>query len=414
MFFRHAELLARAALGLQPAVCLIGPRQVGKTTLARWLATQQPSAIVFDLENASHRRQLREPELVLPGLRDRLVVIDEIQLLPDLFMALRPEIDAHRVPGRFLLLGSATGDLLRQSGESLAGRISNIELTPLTASDLRLGTDLAGLQRLWWRGGFPLSWSAGSDAASFHWRDSYIDTLLHRDLPAMGVRIPAETLRRFWGMLAHLQGQVFNASQLGQALGGMSHATVGRYLDLMVDALLVRRLRPYLANVGKRLVKSPKVYVRDSGLLHALLGAADPVRLQSLPQAGASWEGFVIEQIVSSMPRQVAPYHYRTAAGAEVDLVLEAHGRRVAVEVKLSAAPEVTKGFWQSVKDLQVEQAFVVAAVTEAYPIGRGVTVIPVAEVGRVGQALGVQTLGTGSAEEERLRYAVQGHSAGA
>jgi predicted AAA+ superfamily ATPase len=258
MLPRQAEHTLQERLRRFPAAVLVGPRQVGKTTLARAVAARHPGAAFFDLERESDRAALRQPELLLPTLRDRLVVLDGVQLAPGLFAALRPEIDDDRRPGRFLLLGSASGELLRQSAESLAGRAATVELTPFLASELQ------------------------------------------PDLPALGVRVPAETLRRFWTMLAHLQGRLFNASQLGAALGGAAHTTVGRYLDTLVDALMVRRLRPVLPNVGKRLVKSPKVYVRDSGLLHALLGITDVAALQGHPVAGASWEGFVVEQVAGA------------------------------------------------------------------------------------------------------------------
>lgn len=372
-----------------PAVALLGPRQVGKTTLARAIASARPGAVFVDLESSAERQRLLDPSLVLPAWRDRLVVLDEVQLLPELFRELRPEIDAERRNGRFLILGSASGDLMRQSGESLAGRIANVELPPLTVQDLALGDDLLAIQRLWLRGGFPLSWAAPDDSASYEWRHDMIEALVARDLPAMGVRIPAETLRRFWGMVAHTHGQLFNASQLGQALGGVAHTTVARYLDLMVDAMVVRRLTPYFVNIGKRLVKAPKVYVRDSGLLHALLRIADLDDLQLSPEAGASWEGFVIEQIAASLPRHVPLHFYRTVAGAELDLVVEHGQRRVGVEIKFSAAPRPARGFWQALADLDIREAFVVAPVEMAYPIAKGVTVLPVGEVGRIVDALG-------------------------
>jgi len=308
--------------------------------------------------------------------RDRLLVLDEVQHVPQLFTALRPEIDAHRRPGRFLLLGSASGDLLRQTGESLAGRVSVVELTPLLASELE--PDLPGLQSLWLRGGYPLSHLAPDDLASFQWRQDFIGTFLRRDLPDMGVRVPAETMRRFWTMLAHLQGQLFNASQLGMALGGASHSTASRYLDVLVDTLMVRRLQPYLANVGKRLVKSPKVYLRDSGLLHALLGLATVRDLQGHPVAGSSWEGFVVEQVLAHLPADAYVGFYRTAAGAEIDLVIEHRSRRVGVEIKFSAAPKPTKGFWQAADDLHLDKAFVIAPVERAFALGAGVDVVPV------------------------------------
>jgi len=363
-----------------PAVVLLGPRQVGKTTLARAIAARHPRAMLLDLERESDRAALERPELFFPAHRDRLLVLDEVQLMPRLFEALRPEIDADRRAGRFLLLGSASGDLLRQSGESLAGRVSYLELTPLLAAELPI-VDLAGLQSLWLRGGFPLSTLAADDSASYTWRQDFVRTFLQRDLPGMGVRVPAETMRRFWQMLAHLQGQLFNASQLGMSLGGAAHTTAARYLDVLVDTMMVRRLQPHLANVGKRLVKSPKVYLRDSGVLHALLGIATVQDLQGHPIAGASWEGFVVEQVAAALPQDAQLSFYRTAAGTELDLVIERGTRKVGVEIKFSSAPKPTKGFWQALQDLQIDRAYVVAPVPRRYPLADRVDVVPVSEV---------------------------------
>lgn len=382
MIGRHLESTIQARLAETPAVALLGARQVGKSTLARSIAQRFPNALFLDLERASDRAALAQPELFFATCRDRLVVLDEVQLMPELFAALRPEIDADRRPGRFLMLGSAAGALLRQSSESLAGRVAYLELTPLLVSELL--PDQAGLQQLWLRGGFPLSALAASDAQAFVWRQDFIYTYLQRDMAAMGVRVPAETLRRFWTMLAHLQGQFFNASQLGLALGGASHSTAARYLDALVDALMVRRLEPHLANVGKRLVKSPKVYVRDSGLLHALLGLATVQDLQGHPVAGASWEGFVIEQLLALAPEGAHCGFYRTAAGAELDLVIETGQRKVAVEIKFSAAPKPTKGFWTALQDLHIDRAYVAAPVAMRYPLAPGVEVLPVQSLAAV------------------------------
>ena len=327
----------------------------------------------------SDRAAIAQPELFFPRYRDRLVVLDEVQHVPQLFKALRPEIDAQRRPGRFLLLGSASGELLRQTGESLAGRVSYVELTPLLAAEVP--ADPLTLQALWLRGGYPPSYLAADEEAAFQWRQDFVGTFLQRDLPALGVRVPAETLRRFWTMLAHLQGQMFNASQLGLALGGASHTTAARYLDTLVDTMMVRRLPPHLVNVGKRLVKSPKVYVRDSGVLHALLGLAQLRDLQGHPVAGASWEGFVIEQVAAAMPAGAQLSFYRTAAGAELDLVVEYGTRKIGIEIKFSAAPKPTKGFWQSLQDLGITRAFVVAPVTRSYGLADGVEVVPVGEL---------------------------------
>lgn len=387
MIRRHLHDVLARRLRQYPAVALLGPRQVGKTTLAKAIAAGHEGAVVLDLERESDRAVLTRPELFLPLYRDRLVVLDEVQHMPGLFADLRPQIDADRRAGRFLLLGSASGALLRQASESLAGRVSYVELTPFLAAELE--ADLSTQQTLWLRGGYPPSYLAADDEAGFQWRQDLIATFLQRDLPGLGVRVPAETLRRFWTMLAHLHGQLFNASQLGRSLGGASHATVGRYLDTLVDTLMVRRLEPYLANVGKRLVKSPKVYVRDSGLLHALLGLATVRQLQGHPMAGASWEGFVVEQVAAALPAGAQIGFYRTAAGAELDLVVEGPSGTTGIEVKFSASPKPTKGFWQALQDLAIERAYVVAPVLQRYPLAPGVEVIPVWDVENVvGQAV--------------------------
>jgi uncharacterized protein len=383
MLNRELQTLIEHRLRQTPAVVMLGPRQVGKTTLATAIAALHPGAMLLDLERASDRAALQQPELFFAAHRDRLLILDEVQLASELFAALRPEIDADRRAGRFLLLGSASGDLLRQSGESLAGRVSYVELTPLLAVELPVAA-LADLQRLWLRGGFPLSYLAVDEEASYAWRQDFIRTFLQRDLPGLGVRVPAETVRRFWQMLAHLQGQLFNASQLGMSLGGASHSTAGRYLDVLVDTMMVRRLAPHLVNVGKRLVKSPKVYLRDSGVLHALLGLATVQDLQGHPIAGASWEGFVVEQVAAALPPDAQLGFYRTAAGTELDLVIEQGTRKLGVEIKFSSAPKPTKGFWQALQDLQVDRAFVVAPVTRRYPLAEGVEVIPVGEVNTI------------------------------
>ena len=367
-------------LAQYPAVALLGPRQVGKTTLARTVAARVEGALMLDLERASDRAALAQPELFLAAHRDRLLVLDEVQLMPGLFAALRPEIDADSRPGRFMLLGSASGELLRQSGEALTGRVSSLELTPLLASELGV-TELGELQSLWLHGGFPLSALARSDEASFVWRQDLIRSFLQRDLLDMGVRVAAETLRRFWQMLAHLQGQMFNASQLGQSLGGASHTTATRYLDVLVDTIVVRRLPPHLPNGGKRLVKSPKVYLRDSGVLHALLGLATVKDLRGHPVAGASWEGFVVEQVAAQLPPDAHLSFYRTAAGTEIDLVIEHRDRKIGVEIKFSSAPKPTKGFWHALQDLSLDRAYVIAPVPRRYPLAGGVEVLPLSEV---------------------------------
>ncbi len=362
-------------LAFQPAVVLLGPRQVGKTTLARTLAAEFPGALLLDLEQESDRARLFNPQLFFSQYRDRLVILDEVQVMPELFSALRPEIDAVRKPGRFLLLGSASGKLLNQSSESLAGRVSYLELAPLLLAEI--GTEADSWKKLWLRGGFPGSFTASSDRVSALWRADFLKTFLTRDIPQAGVSIPAETLRNFWRMCAHLDGQLFNASQIGQALGGMSHATIGRYLDLFVDTMMLRRLEPFSANLGKRLVKSPKVYVRDSGLLHALLNIQGFDDLLGHPVVGHSWEGFVIEQISGAMPAFSDINFYRTAAGAELDAVVTTGDRRIGYEMKFSQSPKPGKGFWNACEDIGVERAYVVAPVSDPYPLAENVQVIP-------------------------------------
>ena len=383
MFDRQALRELDLRLSFYPGVVLLGPRQVGKTTLARTVAARHADALWLDLERPADRAQLTHPDLFLPRHRDRLVVIDEVQNHPDLFTYLRPEIDADRRPGRLLLLGSASGHLLRQRSESLAGRVSYLELAPLLASEVLRARkpDLAALQTLWLRGGFPLSQLAPSDALSFTWRQDFIQTFLQRDLPQMGVGVPAETLHRFWRMLAHLHGQLFNASQLGASLGCVAHTTVARYLDVLVDTMMLRRLEPHYVNIGKRLVKSPKVYIRDSGLVHALLNIATLGDLQGHPVAGASWEGFCIEQLHAHLPLGGTLGFYRTAAGTELDAVVMAGDRRIGFEVKFSSAPKPTKGFWLALDDLGVQQAYVVAPVPRRYPLAANVEVIPVTDI---------------------------------
>jgi len=387
MIDRQITALLDERLAFYPGIVLLGPRQVGKTTLAKAVAARHPGALFLDLERPADRAQLAQPDLFLAQHRDKLVVLDEVQMLPDLFTHLRPEIDADRRPGRFLLLGSASGALLRQRAESLAGRVGYLELTPLLASEVAPG--LGALQQLWHRGGFPLAHLAPSDRLAYAWRQDFIQTFLQRDLPQMGVSVAADTLHRFWRMLAHLQGQLFNASQLGLSLGGASHSTAARYLGLLVDTMLVRRLEPHLPNVGKRLVKSPKTYIRDSGLLHALLNIASLSDLQGHPIVGASWEGFVVEQIAAHLPEGAQLGFYRTAAGAELDVVVQVGQRSLGLEVKFASAPTVTKGFWQARNDLQPTRTVVVAPVERRFPLKDGVDVVPVGDLPELLDSLG-------------------------
>ncbi|HRE15571.1 MAG TPA: ATP-binding protein [Rhodocyclaceae bacterium] len=374
MIERHLLAKLRQRLAQQPAVAILGPRQVGKTTLAQAIAEETPDALFLDLEREADRARIADPERFFGRHRDRLLILDEVQTLPDLFTHLRPEIDAKRTPGRFLLLGSASGKLLQQSAESLAGRIAYLELPPISLDEAH--TSQIEQDTLWLRGGFPQSLLARDDDASLQWRSDFLQTFLARDLPQLGITIPAQTLGRFWRMCAHLHGQQLNASQLGLALGGSSHTTALRYLDILVDTMMLRRLEPFHINIGKRLVKSPKVYVRDSGLLHALLNIGTLDDLSAHPSVGHSWEGFILEQIIGRLPSLATYGFYRTAAGAEIDLVVDIGGKRTGYEIKLSSAPKLTKGFWNACEDLGLDQAYVVASVNEPYPLASNVEVI--------------------------------------
>ena len=351
-----------------PAVGLLGPRQVGKTTLALEIAAGRRS-VYLDLESPPDRARLSDPDQYLAEHDDDLVVLDEVHRAPELFRSLRGIIDrgrrSGRKVGRFLLLGSAGIDLLKQSGESLAGRIAYLELTPFDALEVPPGE----LDRLWVRGGFPSSFLADDDRLSLRWRQDFIRTYLERDIPQFGPRIPAETLRRFWTMLAHNQAELLNAANLARALG-VSGVTVANYLDLMVDLLLVRRLPAWHRNEGKRLVRSPKVYVRDTGLVHALLGLRDKEDVLGHPVAGRTWETMVIETLIAVAPEGTEASFYRSATGAEIDLVLMLPGRRLwAVEIKRSSAPKVEKGFHLACADLKPRKQFLVYPGSERFPV---------------------------------------------
>ena len=369
----------RERLGQFPAVGLLGPRQSGKTTLAQTLAAAD--GIYLDLESPVDREKLSDPVFYLTACEDKLVILDEVQRVPDLFAVLRGLIDAGRrrgrTSGRFLLLGSASGELLRQS-ETLAGRIVYVELGPF---DLLETQSLGRETDLWVRGGFPESFLSSDASRSLIWRQAFIKTYLERDIPQFGPRIPATTLHRFWTMLAHVQGGLFNAAQLARGLA-VDGKTVARYLDLLVDLMLVRRLPPWQTNAGKRLVKAPKVYVRDSGIVHALLGIGERESLLGHPVVGASWEGFAIENLVSAAPAGTMPYFYRTTNGAEIDLLLEIPGRGLwAIEIKrgLSARPE--KGFFSACDDVKPERRFVVNSGHESYRASEGVDTIGLVEM---------------------------------
>lgn len=366
----------REDLASYPAVALLGPRQAGKTTVAHELA-QQSDNVYLDLESELDRAKLASPELYLAERLDRLVVLDEVHRVPGLFPVLRGLIDRARRSGRrsglYLLLGSASLDLLQQAGESLAGRIAYRELTPFNVQEL----PEAEHTRLWVRGGFPESYLARTPAASLRWRQDFIRTYVERDIPLFGGRVGSEALRRLWGMLAHQQGALVNASVLARSLA-LDMRTVNRYLDLLVEMFLVRRLEPWHANLGKRLTKSPKLYVRDSGLLHALLGLPDEEALLGHPAVGASWEGFVLENLITAAGANASAHFYRTSSGAEVDLLLNwPSGESWAIEVKRSLAPKVERGFHSACEDLQPTRKLVIYPGDEPFPLGHGVQAMP-------------------------------------
>jgi len=372
----------RQDLAENPAVALLGPRQAGKTTVAQQLALPEHS-VYLDMESELDRAKLGSPELYLGERLDRLVVIDEVHRVPGLFPVLRGLIDRARREGRrsglYLLLGSASLDLLQQAGESLAGRIAYRELTPFHALELADSE----LSRLWLRGGFPDSHLARTASASFRWRQDFIRTYTERDIPLLGGRVGTDAVRRLWGMLAHQQGGLFNASVLARSLA-LDTRTVNRYIDLLVQMFLVRRLEPWHANLGKRLTKSPKLYVRDSGLLHALLGLSDEERLLGHPGVGTSWEGFVLENLITAAGPNVTAYFYRTSAGAEIDVLLRwPGGESWAIEVKRSLSPKIERGFYLACEDLKPSRQYVVYPGAESFALSPATEAVPLGELCR-------------------------------
>ena len=382
MIKRNAQTELIRLLDEFPAVGVLGPRQVGKTTLAEEIAaTFHSQSIYLDLESPADQARLSDPEAYFALHQGELIVLDEIQRVPELFAVLRGVIDRRRrqgqKTGQFLILGSASLDLLKQASESLAGRIAYKELSGFTALEIKV-TDQ---NTLWLRGGFPDSYLAKTDTASLRWRLNFISTYLEGDVPQFGPRIPAVTLRRLWTMLAHSQGGQLNIAQLGANLG-IAAPTAKRYIELLEDLLLIRTLRPWSGNVGKRLVKSPKVYIRDSGLTHALLNLISLDDLLGHPVVGASWEGFVIENIISCLPVGMTPWFYRTSAGAEIDLVIEQNTKqKYAIEIKRSLAPTLSKGFYLGCEDIEATQRFIVYPGSERFPVAKQVTAISLPEM---------------------------------
>ena len=375
MLTRTIKPTLNRLLDRNPGVVLIGPRQAGKTTLAQEVARER-DAVYVDLERPSDLAKIGDIEQYCDENAGHLLVLDEVHRVPGLFAPLRSVIDERRQAGKrtglFLLLGSASIDLLKQSSETLAGRVAHCELHPFNSSEVPDGR----LRRIWCRGGFPESYLARSDEESFDWRLAFIRTYLERDIPQFGPRIPAETLRRFWTMLAHNQGQTHNAAALARGLD-VNGVTIARYLDLMVDLLLIRRLVPWTTNLGRRLVKAPKVYVRDSGVCHALLGIETMDDLFGHPVIGGSWEGFVIENIAGALPARASIGYYRTSGGAEIDLVVDLGADELwAIEIKHSSAPKVSRGFHSACQDLQPARKFVVHAGHESYPLAKDIRAV--------------------------------------
>lgn len=383
MIPRRLQSILQQALTVHPAVALLGPRQVGKTTLAFQISDTIPSHYL-DMERAVDMARLSDFDQFYALHGDRLVILDEVQRQPDLFRELRGVIDAQRRGGRksglFLLLGSASNELLGQSGESLAGRIRYLELHPIDLLELDSLTE-ASVMQLWLRGGFPESLLATDDATSMAWREAFIRTYLERDIPHLGPRVPATTLARLWTMLAHQQGATLNLSQLARSID-MSVPTVTRYIDLMSDLFLVRRLQPFAFNIRKRLVKTPKVYLRDSGIAHALLQIRSPGELLGHPACGGSWEGFVVSNILSVCPSYVQPFFYRTASGDEIDLVLDIAGnKRWAIEIKRSNVPSLSKGFYRACADIVADERMVVHGGSFSFSLPDGVMALSLPEL---------------------------------
>lgn len=384
---RELANTVRERLAATAAVVLLGPRQVGKTTLAKGIAADWPGgAIYLDLERPADRRKLEDADSYLRAQLGKLVVIDEIQRAPNLFEILRGIIDDLRAAGdrygHFLLLGSAAIELMQQTSETLAGRVAYLDIAPLTLTEAAPAA--IDESTLWLRGGFPESLLAASDAKSLLWRHDFIKSYLERDVPMFAPRLPAETLRRLWTMLAHLQGAQFNQARLAGSLG-VSSPTVGRYVDLLVDLKLVRRLPPWSGNIGKRLSKAPKLYIRDSGLTHALLEIGSHNELLGHPVAGASYEGMVIENLAGAMDARYTASYFRTADGAEIDLVLEHGGMpKVAIEIKRSSAPNPRRGFSVACDDLEIKERYLVYPGTERFPLRNGAEAISLLELAAI------------------------------
>jgi len=376
---RIAETEINDRLSYFPVVALLGPRQCGKSTLAKKILNGIRNSIYIDLELPSDINKLTDPETYFKLNYGKLVCLDEIQRLPEIFPIIRSIIDEDRKNGRFLILGSASPELIKQSSETLAGRISFIELTPFSFAEVNKNNDARILRNLWLKGGFPLSFLAGKPEESMQWRIDFIRTFLERDILSLGINISIPNMRRLWTMLAHTSGQVLNSSRLGESLG-ITHKTVRSYIDILEHTFLTRILNPYHTNLKKRLVKSPKIFIRDSGILHALLNIQSFNDLMGHPVYGASWEGFVIENILSNT-KNTNSYFFRTATGDEIDLILETSKGLIAVECKSSSSPKISKSLVSAVEMIKPAQTFVVAPVNDSYPAGDGITVTSIKDI---------------------------------
>ncbi len=373
MIYRLADIaLVRTALRRSRVAAIIGPRQCGKTTLARQFVPPG-SPNYFDLEDPASLARLSEPDIALRPLR-KLVVIDEVQRRPELFPLLRVLADRRPLPARFLILGSASPELLQQSSETLAGRLETVPLEGFRLADL----GAAAQSRHWLRGGFPLAYLARSESDSMAWRQQFLQTFLERDMPQLGVTIPATAMRRFWTMIAHYHGQIWNAAEMARAMA-LNESTVRRYLDLMTGVFMVRQLPPWFENLGKRQVKAPKVYVRDTGLLHALLGITNRQDLESHPKVGASWEGYAVEEVLKAF-RPDDAYFWATHNGAELDLLLFRNGRRIGIECKRTDAPRLTPSMRIALSDLKLDRLYVLYPGDKAYSLAKNVEVVPLGE----------------------------------
>jgi uncharacterized protein len=353
-----------------PAVALLGPRQCGKSTLSHYIIQSFEKSVYLDLENPTDLKKLDDPILFFNHYADHLVCMDEVQLRPDLFPVLRSILDAHKRNGQLLLLGSASRDLLQQSSESLAGRIVYRELTPFLYSEV---TEHVTINDHWIRGGFPRSLFSRSEKSSINWRKSFIQTYLEKDISQLGFSIPPTALKRLWTMLAHSSGQILNSSRLGESLG-VSHTTARSYIDILEQTFMIRVLQPYEANIKKRLIKSPKVYIRNTGILHTLLEIDSYETLLGHPIFGSSWESYVIEEITAHLPDMNA-FFYRTSAGAEIDLILTYGNKKIAIECKASSAPKQSKGFWSALENIKPDETWVITPINDSYPIKEGVMV---------------------------------------